>query len=241
MECGSAVESPMVYRYQEDSDFKRGETVLQFRLLYSGRLLGASKNDTRASLKHQIRREFSPQLKRLWDTNQRLVFITHDNGRYWLEKHPDERLKGAMPDGEVRALLHDSGLKHLAQTWERSGQKCVPLVTENMGVRCTLEILFLRPEEPGMLVKGGDLDNRIKTLFDALRLPKSLDEMNGEIQDEPIYCLFEDDRLISEFRIVADHLLLLPRETEANPNDVFLVVDVKLEVRAGSRWQYAFA
>jgi hypothetical protein len=92
-----------------------------------------------------------------------------------------------------------------------------------------------------MLIKGGDLDNRIKTLFDALRLPKSLEEVNGEVQDEPIFCLFEDDRLISEFRIVADHLLLLPKETEANPNDVFLVIDVTLHAFAGSRYQYPFA
>ena len=38
---------------------------MQFRLLYSGRLLGASRNSTRAEHKAQIRNELSPQLERL--------------------------------------------------------------------------------------------------------------------------------------------------------------------------------
>ncbi len=92
-----------------------------------------------------------------------------------------------------------------------------------------------------MIIQGGDLDNRIKTVFDALRIPKGLEEMDGKVQEEPIYCLLEDDRLISEFRVRSDSLLLLPEETVASPNDVFLVIDVRLSTRASSRWHPVFA
>jgi 1,2-phenylacetyl-CoA epoxidase catalytic subunit len=37
-----------------------------FRLTYEGILLGASRQDTRARHKHEIRRKFHPQLRQLW-------------------------------------------------------------------------------------------------------------------------------------------------------------------------------
>ena len=40
---------------------------MEFRLTYEGKLLGASRRDTRAKHKHDIRRKFHPQLKRLWE------------------------------------------------------------------------------------------------------------------------------------------------------------------------------
>lgn len=35
-----------------------------------------------------------------------------------------------------------------------------------------MEITLLRPEPPGSIVSSGDIDNRLKTLFDALELAK---------------------------------------------------------------------
>jgi hypothetical protein len=35
-----------------------------------------------------------------------------------------------------------------------------------------LNILFLRADIPGKVVQSGDIDNRLKTLFDALRMPQ---------------------------------------------------------------------
>jgi hypothetical protein len=41
-----------------------------------------------------------------------------------------------------------------------------PLVTEEMSLFAQLEIELLRPEPPGhLLTQGGDIDNRMKTLF----------------------------------------------------------------------------
>ncbi|HZO42622.1 MAG TPA: hypothetical protein VFE97_25630 [Methylomirabilota bacterium] len=49
----------------------------------------------------------------------------------------------------------------------------VPLISQRAGLIVELDVLFLRPQLPGAVVSsGGDLDNRIKTLLDALRIPE---------------------------------------------------------------------
>jgi hypothetical protein len=210
--------------------YSTGESIegecVQFRLLYTGRLLGASRNDTRAALKHEIRREFHPQLKRLWETNTGAALYARSKAGRWMQDHPEDQ---ATFDGSNKQRQH-FGLLHLAEKWSRAGRGFVPLITEELCFRCSLDILFLRPEESGMVIRGGDLDNRLKTLFDALRLPKNADEMGGlSGSEDTTYCLLEDDSLISEVRVNADQLLLLPHETEISPNDVFLVIDVKMQ------------
>jgi hypothetical protein len=60
-------------------------------------------------------------------------------------------------------------------------------------------------------------------------MPNTLDEVNNqEAQsgEDPFYCLLEDDKLISEVRVTTDRLLLLPRETQIDPNDTLLVIKV---------------
>jgi len=214
---------------------------MRFRLLYDGRLLGASRSDTRAPHKHEIRRELSPQLKRLWETDPNLFQVLRTMGNYWLSDHPEDKETLPSTDDGVRQSLREFGLRYWAHKWERGSHGFIPLVTQDMELRCSLDILFLRPEAPGMLIRGADLDNRLKTLFDALRLPANLDEMGGSIQaGEPTYCLLEDDRLISEIKVTADHLLLLPKEESSHSNDVFLVIEVSLFAPPQSKWRNAF-
>ena len=48
----------------------------------------------------------------------------------------------------------------------------VPLITETMGMTVEVDIVMLRPGKPGnIVVEGGDIYNRLKTLFDSLRTP----------------------------------------------------------------------
>jgi hypothetical protein len=59
---------------------------------------------------------------------------------------------------------------------------------------CALNILFLRRDAPGKVVSGdGDLDNRLKTLFDALRVPNTADGLPSPPEDgfNPVFCLLE--------------------------------------------------
>jgi hypothetical protein len=84
------------------------------------------------------------------------------------------------------------------------------LVIEELSLSCRLDILFLRSDRAGSLIKSGDIDNRLKTLFDALRMPESKAELGGyekPIDDEdPFFVLLQDDKLITHISVETDVL-----------------------------------
>jgi hypothetical protein len=204
--------------------------VLEFRLIYSGRLLGSSNTDTRAKLKHSIRKEFHPQLRRLWMTKYPLVDRATDTYDY------------PAPDGSGSRITR-TGIDDMADEWKRFGYRFIPIITEERCLRASLDILFLRPEVPGLLFQSGDLDARVKTVFDALRMPDTLAEAGGvapATDEDPFYVLMQDDKLISEVRVITDELLLLPKERELNAHDVFMVIHVQVKVikQAPRNWGF---
>jgi hypothetical protein len=197
---------------------------MRFTLTYDGEL-GSSGNSPKPEEKWQIRRALHPQLAELWQTHpvlSRLAYVAiPQSGGFWtVEQHHKEPFAPRPNNPGDRALCGPI---------EVGGAKFIPLVRDSMASICHLQILFLRKEAPGKLIKqAGDLDNRIKTLFDALRMP-NLDEMrliNGPI-DEPFYCLLEDDTLISGFEVNSGYLLSRPG---ANLKDVHLVIEVIIKV-----------
>lgn len=213
---------------------------MDFRLLYSGRLLGSSRTNTRAELKHDIRREFHPQLRRLWTTHHGLTDMAYrifQNDRtplgFEYRARHESIIQELRKDPEKFTKFgFDAGVDIIGTRWERCGYKFVPLVTKDEYLRASLDILLLRPDEPRFVVESGDLDARVKTIFDSLRLPDSLAETGGkgpQTDETPFYCLFSDDKLISEIRVSTDELLVLPKERDVNPNDVFLVIHVTLK------------
>jgi hypothetical protein len=106
------------------------------------------------------------------------------------------------------------------------------LIREKLHLVCDLDILFLRRENPGQLISaGGDLDNRIKVLFDALRVPQDDNEVRGldpEGESKVNLCLVEDDKLITGFRVTTDRLLEPPM-LESQENDVRLIINVEVK------------
>jgi hypothetical protein len=93
-----------------------------------------------------------------------------------------------------------------------------------------LDILILYREEPGRgVTQAGDLDNRVKTLLDALRAPQNDNEIpTGDAPDpteEPFCCLLEDDSLIRGLSITADRLL----KPTSSVSDVVTVIRVTPE------------
>jgi len=78
-------------------------------------------------------------------------------------------------------------------------------------------------------MSGGDLDNRLKLLFDALRIPKDASELDNsqpeQGSDGILYCLLEDDRLITRLTIGSKRMLA-PDSAEVNYVD--LDIDVSL-------------
>jgi|SRR5438552_6206595 len=86
-----------------------------------------------------------------------------------------------------------------------------------------------------------DIDNRIKVLFDALRLP-TIDEIRDfrrEQHEVPFLCLLEDDSLITELKVTTDRLLIPPMGSGNHiSSDVHLVIHVKTDVvDRGREWQ----
>lgn len=209
---------------------------MEFRLLYSGRLLGASKSNTRATLKHSIRREFHPQLQRLWRTHPLLIEYATAIGRKEMSA-----FYSANP-ADVEQSFND-GVNAIGANWNRGKYNFVPLTIEQLCLRCSLNILFLRPEEPGMIIRSGDLDARLKTVFDALKVPQNVQEIGDDepqTGENPFFCLFSDDKLISEIQVTTDHLLLLPGESQPDANAAFLVIHVRLSPTRPARYSWAF-
>jgi hypothetical protein len=192
-----------------------GKVIVEFRLTYEGPLYAASNSGSRrVRHKHEIRRIFHKQLRIFWD------------GHPFLNK-------AIVIDPEIgyshspRVPLKDD----LGKKYARCGYNFVPLVTPDLTVSCRLDILCLRPGRPGEIIQSGDLDNRIKTLFDALRIPENGDELGGYTEpqedEKPFYCLLSDDRLISHVSLETD-LLLAPTSAEPDENDVRLIIRIEL-------------
>jgi hypothetical protein len=200
---------------------------VEFRLLYWGEVLASSNTKRRSAEKQAMRREFHPQLKRLWKTRRNLRFLVQDIG-----------MRGEVISRDGVATVPRTGtweglgFEKMADERPIRGFRFIPLVTENQDVRCSIEILFLRNEDTGnLIIQGGDVDARIKTIFDALRMPKAgeLSEKDKPEGDEdPFFVLLEDDKLISQVTVSAEQLLLLPGKNAISPNDAFLQIKIEL-------------
>lgn len=177
---------------------------MQFRLTYRGKL--KARGSSNIVDKQELRRHFHKQLKVLWDQsplNEAKQYIDPVNiGK------PDEI-----------CLL------------KNVGQFCfAPIISSVYGWNtiAELEILFLRPSPPGALLNhGGDLDNRIKTLMDCLRVPAPTELPSNDVPgaDElPFFVLLEDDALVTAFSVISDRLLT----TGIQVNEVELVIYVKI-------------
>lgn len=203
---------------------------LEFRLTYQGSLppekWSYSEPFARAKDKHKLRKYFHLQLRELW------------------KQHPDLRRQA-----ETRFTVQEGGfakriapvvpgepgktwVEHIADNHVRcNGNRFVPLISEAGGFTCALNILFLRRDNPGSLLdNAGDVDSRLKVLLDGLRMPTEVKELGGYVVEEdenPFYCLLEDDKLITSISITTDRLITALQQDE-NINDVVLVVHVTM-------------
>jgi len=105
-----------------------------------------------------------------------------------------------------------------------------PVVSGRIWTIAELDILMLRPGNPGSIWEGGgDIDNRLKTLFDSLKVPDSnvahLHDGQGHV-----FCLLQDDKLITRVSVETDRLLDPDPEKR---NEVLLVVQVHVLASSG--------
>lgn len=191
--------------------------LVEFRLLFEGKL----PSNGSASEKHAIRRSFHPQLRELWRTTENLKYLAMNKGN----------------DG-VPTLSDDDrfakGIAAIGKNWNRAGYNLVPLVTPEMTLRCSLDVVMLRPENEFGILKNGDIDNKLKTLFDALRIPESTSETGGatpDVDDDPLFVLLQDDGLITEVKVATDRLLLLPNQRSVRKDDAHVIIHIRLNHR----------
>jgi hypothetical protein len=119
-------------------------------------------------------------------------------------------------------------------------------VRDEISLLCSLDILFLRRDIPGSAIQAGDIDNRIKTVIDALRAPQSQNELVGTDQkpgrdDDPLYCLLWDDRQVSHLTVETDTLLDQQMAGDADQRKVRLVITVELRPYFVTMFNLAFA
>jgi hypothetical protein len=179
------------------SSCETGGASMDFRLTYEGQLLG-SGNKGRPEHVHTIRQRFHKQLRCFWNIQPSLS--------KWPAQKPPPSFGGhPLPEG----FRWESRCDELAHNYSRNGYRFVPLVTEDMRLSCGLEILFLRQDGP--ILQTGDIDGRLKTLFDALTMPRHEEQLKGNEtpleSENPFYCLLEDDALVSKVEVETDILL----------------------------------
>jgi len=237
-----------IYRSNEPWEVDE-EPILKFRLTYEGVLFASqpskdfcpkgdcpikaqSRQVKMADHKQELRKHFHQQLKQIWETNPVLKDLKVMSGHPLASHRPisDSR---AYLGGELNLHIKD----HLADRYGQFGYKFCPMVIEDFKLLCSLDILFLRRDVPGNALEKGDLDNRIKTLIDGLKKPKSKRAL-GKYEtpsegEEPFFVLLEDDSMVSGFSVETDQLFDPPiikdgRVVDNDDNRVRVVITVTL-------------
>jgi hypothetical protein len=176
---------------------------MELTLFYRG-ILGSNKGKDE---KQALRRSFHSQLSQFWLQNP-----LRDSRHLWDES--DKLYKGEAKIGRTIGSFH-----------------FIPLVNEYLYFVADLQIQLLRSEPPGSTkAQSGDLDNRIKTLLDALRMPRSAEEIpkNDYPRDgeQPFFCLLEDDALINSFSVTTHRWL----EPNVCRKEVILLVTARTSI-----------
>ena len=167
-------------------------------LFYRGEL----KSNGDAKHKHAIRSVFHLQLE-----------------RHFMDKHENlyEKVTGEVPEAQQN---EDFIATHLNRV-ERAPHLFYPLALVGL---VELDITMLRPGPMGqILAGGGDIDNRLKTLFDALQVPDA-NQSKVVSGSEKMHCLMADDKLVSRVNVRTSQLLDVPTESR----EVVVVIDVTL-------------
>lgn len=145
---------------------------------------GRLKSNGGAKEKHRLREEFHPQLKALWSQEPLSHFTSfYDNS------------------GPEYSIARQIGRFTF-----------VPLVCKAFLLVARIHVTLLRAEPPGSIVmQGGDIDNRLKTLLDSLKIPSEPGALPPDAapnsKDKFFFCLLEDDNLITELSVNTKQLL----------------------------------
>jgi hypothetical protein len=176
---------------------------MEFTLFYQGEL----KSNGDPKHKQQVREALHPQLKRLWELDPLA------GSRNYVSYPPDA-------SAEITLIETVNGIVF------------APLISSKLALTAQITITMLRPERPGQIIaQSGDIDNRLKTLFDALSVPPHPEQVPRGYEPDPtevpLFCLLQDDRLISSVAVHTERLLT---HDDAHKSHVVLLIHVKTRV-----------
>ena len=167
---------------------------------------GRLKANGRPKEKQALRRCFHVQLRNLWDNLP---------------------LSSLAP--ELHKPVSESIVTKEIQNWKFSS-----IVNENLRTYAELDIIMLRPGSRRVTASGGDIDNRLKTLLDALSIPNEPGQIPGNdcpaTDETPLHCLLEDDARIEGLSVSADQLL-----DSTDPSEVVLIIRVNISGTSATR------
>jgi hypothetical protein len=225
-----------------------GTPVMKFTLVYDGPLPSSGNSRKKKDAKWEIRNKLHPQLKDLWASHPTLRQIETD-GRYFPirggahltqvhHQHPGPVLPSAIALEEAASRGRREVLD-LCEPIDKHGAWFRPLIRESFALHCGLKILFLRKEPPGKVYQGGDIDGRIKTLMDALTMPQHIEQVLEKIGDRlnPVYCLLEDDSLVSGLHVESERLLT---DQDQATDYARLTIEVDVRVRQAMIYNQSF-
>lgn len=190
---------------------------MKFTVIYEGPLR-PQKKATR-NHKHSIRQQFHEQLKNLWQLPPLSDLYSIAVGTHSSDlKAPFESEGGGSPISTEEA------------TWIKSvdSMHFLPIVSQKSQTVAEVDITWFRNETPGNLLNSGDIDNRLKTICDALQISP-----HGQMPTPPLlatredlfYCVVEDDALITGLSVRAERLL-----RPSNSDDALLVIEVTTKI-----------
>ncbi len=209
--------------------------LMKFTLVYDDDL-PASGNSSKAAYSAIIRNKLHIQLADLWNRDTILKTLAHTartipnpGSGYFVGREPIWSPSKLSDWNEPIPPLLQGQVDFCASIPVQNIGSFIPLVRNSLYLACDLDILFLRHDDDlRILQKGGDLDNRIKTLFDGLKMPKHAEEQGGiDLTADPMYVLLQDDALIHSFSVRTGKLLGHSIEREKL---VRLTIDVTIKV-----------
>lgn len=220
-----------------------GLPAMKFTLIYDGPLPSGG-NSRHNEDKWNIRKALHPQLKDLWSSHPALKAV--EENRHF-PKHGGAPLIQThhLHPGPIAPLLTvglpgqaDHGLIDLCEPIKKHGAAFRPLVRDSFALHCGLKISFLRFEPPGRVYQGGDIDGRMKTLFDALAMPQHVEQMyKDDGLPDPLFVLLEDDSLISGLHVESERLL---SQEKFDKDYVKLMIEVDVRVRQATVYNQSF-
>jgi hypothetical protein len=211
---------------------------MKFYLTYTGPLRPsqldnpcAPTTDRLADHKQQLRKHFHKQLKELWSQHPALKDLSYCK-TCGIAATPISQFHNGIGNHDYKQIgdWYSTEERHKLENFN-----FLPLVLPEFKLLASIDVVFLRRDAPGKAIQAGDIDNRMKTLIDALRRPKTKVEIGSACpapcsDENPFYCLLEDDDLLSGFSLTTGTLLDEPIVSdEDDTKKVSLLITVELK------------